>query len=87
MKKRILASLMALCLIVGLLPTAALAADPSGNSTAIEIEITEDTKKVRYTFESLSTSYELDSCVKPEIEETLKDLGISKVQFTRDYTG
>ena len=82
MKKRILASLMALCLIVGLLPTAALAADPSGNSTAIEIEITEDTKKVRYTFESLSTSYELDSCVKPEIEETLKDLGISKDSVT-----
>ena len=34
MKKRILASLMALCLIVGLLPTAALAVDPGTEQTA-----------------------------------------------------
>ena len=35
MKKRILASLMAVCLIAGLLPTAALAAEPGTEQTAL----------------------------------------------------
>ena len=38
MKKRILASLMALCLIVGLLPTAALAAE---EETEVALEFSE----------------------------------------------
>lgn len=84
MKQRILATLMSLCLMVGLLPTVALAEDSSENSTAIEIEITEDTKGVSYTFTSLneSTPYVMSSCVKPEIEKTLDNLGISSSDVT-----
>lgn len=79
MKKRILASFLSLVLVLSLVPVSALAADSSGNSTAIEIEITEDTERVSYTFTSLNESkeYVLDSCVKSEIEKTLNDLGIS----------
>lgn len=77
MKKRIWAYLLTLVMVVGLFPVPVLAAE-----TEVEISINDGAEKEEYEFNSINSSYKMDSYIKPAIEAEVARLEIDKNDIT-----